>query len=64
MFIKISTLLNKIFLLPCKENAIIIMDFYNYMQETDGSSSENHKVNNIRVVIDYAKYLENTAYMI
>lgn len=64
MFIKISTLLNKIFLLLCIENAIIIMDFYNYMQEKDGSSSENHKVNNIRVVIDYAKYLENTAYMI
>ena len=31
------------------------MDFYNYMCEK--GSSENHKINNLKVVIDYAKYL-------
>lgn len=57
MSIKISTLLNKIDSLVSKENASIIMDFYNYMQGK--GSSENHKVNNLRVVMDYAKYLGN-----
>jgi integrase/recombinase XerD len=58
MSIKISTLLNKIDSFASKENATIIMDFYNYMQE--GGSSENHKVNNLRVVMGYAKYVGNT----
>jgi integrase/recombinase XerD len=50
-----STLVNKIDLLPNKQNVSIIMDFYKYMQEK--GSSEHHKVNNLRVVIEYAKYL-------
>jgi hypothetical protein len=33
------------------------MDFYKYMQER--GSSENHKVSNLRVVMDYTKYFEN-----
>ncbi len=57
MSFKISTLLNKIDSFASKENATIIMDFYNYMQEK--GSSENHKVNNLEVFMDYAKYLEN-----
>ena len=31
------------------------MAFHNYMQEKD--SSETHKVNTLKVVIEYAKYL-------
>ena len=57
MSIKISTLLNKIASLTSKENASIIMDFYKYVQ--DKGSSENHKVNTLRVVMDYVKYLGN-----
>lgn len=55
--VKISTLLNKVDSLENKENASIIMDFYNYVSEK--GSSENHKINNLKVIIDYAKYLGN-----
>ncbi len=55
--VKISTLLSKVNSLQNKENASIIMDFYSYMCEKD--SSENHKINNLKVVIDYARYLGN-----
>ncbi|MDW0122453.1 MAG: hypothetical protein QOK81_07565, partial [Nitrososphaeraceae archaeon] len=37
------------------KNASIIFDFYRYMQEK--GSSENHQVNNLKVVIDFAKYI-------
>jgi len=53
--IKISTLLDKVNSLPNKENASIITDFYNYMQEK--GSSDNHKINNLKMVIDYTKFL-------
>jgi hypothetical protein len=36
------------------------MDFYNYMCEKD--SSENHKINNLKVVIDYASTLGMCVY--
>jgi integrase/recombinase XerD len=52
---KLSTLVNKIYSLPNKQNVSIIMDFHNYMQEN--GSSENHKVNTLKVVMEYAKYL-------
>ncbi|MBA3977520.1 MAG: hypothetical protein H0X50_04905 [Nitrosopumilus sp.] len=55
--VKISTLLNKVNSLENKENASIIMDFYNYVSEKD--SSENHKINNLKVIIDYARNLGN-----
>ena len=47
MSTKIPTLLTKIDSLPNTENAAIILDFYNYMQDRD--SSENHIINNIKV---------------
>lgn len=50
--VKILTLLNKVDSLQNKENASIIMNFYNYM--SGKGSSENHKINNLKVVIDYA----------
>lgn len=37
------------------KNASIILDFYKYMQEK--GSSENHQVNNLKVVMDFAKFL-------
>jgi site-specific recombinase XerD len=55
MSIKISTLLGKVQSLPNKQNISTIMDFYSYMQEE--GSSENHKINNLKVIIDFAKYL-------
>ncbi len=55
MSVKIPTLLTKVDSLQNKENASIIMDFYNYMCEK--GSSENHQINNLKVVIDYAKYI-------
>jgi integrase len=54
--VKLSTIVNnKISLVPNKENSVIIYDFYNYMQEK--GSSENHQVNNLKVVIDFANFL-------
>ena len=53
--VKISTLLDKVDSLQNKENASIIMDFYNHMYEK--GSSENHKINNLKVIIDYAKHI-------
>ena len=49
MSIKISTLLKKIDLLNSKENASVIIDFYDYMR--DKGSSENHIINNLKVII-------------
>jgi integrase/recombinase XerD len=53
--IKIPTLLAKIDSLPNSENAAIILDFYKYMQ--DKGSSENHIINNIKVILDLAGFL-------
>jgi integrase/recombinase XerD len=53
--IKISTLLAKIQSLPNQQNISTIMDFYSYTEEE--GSSENHKINNLKVVLDFAKYL-------
>jgi hypothetical protein len=56
--VKLSTIVNKINLVSNKENSSIIYDFYNYMQEK--GSSENHQVNNLKVVIDFAIFLGST----
>ncbi len=56
MSIKITTLLKKINLLHNKDNASVILDFYDYMREK--GSSENHTMNNLKVVIEYANYLD------
>jgi hypothetical protein len=55
MSTKIPTLLAKIDSLPNTENAAIILDFYKYMQ--DKCSSENHIINNIKVILDLAGFL-------
>ncbi|MDW0225103.1 MAG: hypothetical protein QOA21_06800, partial [Nitrososphaeraceae archaeon] len=54
--VRISTLVKKIRIeVNSTQNSSIIYDFYKYMQEK--GSSENHQVNNLKVVIDFAKYL-------
>jgi hypothetical protein len=53
--IKISTLIAKVQSLPNQQNISTIMDFYSYMEEE--GSSENHKINNLKVVLDFAQYL-------
>lgn len=54
--IKVSTLVKKInIIIANHENASIIMDFHKYMNEK--GTSENHQVNNLKVVIDFAKYI-------
>lgn len=59
MSIKIDTLLSKINSLTNKENVSIMTDFYQYMMER--GSSENHIINNLKVVFDYVKFLYNTS---
>lgn len=54
--IRLSTLVKKINLsIPNPKNASIMLGFYKYMQEKE--SSENHQVNNLKVVMDFAKFL-------
>jgi hypothetical protein len=54
--VKLSTLVKKVNLVVQNtENQSTILEFYNYMQEK--GSSENHQVNNLKVVIDFAKFL-------
>jgi len=57
--VKLCTLVEKINLaIVNQQNASIILDFHKYMQEK--GSSENHQVNNLKVVIDFAKFLGPT----
>jgi integrase/recombinase XerD len=58
MSIKISTLLKKIDLLNSKENASVIIDFYNYMR--DKGLSENHIINNLKVILEYVNFLNES----
>ena len=58
MSIKITTLLKKFDLLGNKDNAIVLMDFYDYMREK--GSSENHIMNRLKVIIEYVNYLDDT----
>jgi hypothetical protein len=55
MSTKISTLLAKVDFLHNRKNAAIILDFYKYM--LDRGSSENHIINNLKIVLDLACFL-------
>jgi hypothetical protein len=58
---RLSTVLGKINLVVSNhKNASIIFGFHNYMQEK--GSSENHQVNNLKVVMDFARYLVPITY--
>jgi hypothetical protein len=50
----------KIGSLPNSENAAVILDFYEYMK--DRGSSENHIINNIKVILDLAGFLGPLGY--
>ena len=58
MSTKVTTLLKKIDLLNSKANVAVIIDFHNYMREK--GSSENHIINNLKVMIEYVNYLDKT----
>jgi integrase/recombinase XerD len=60
MSTRIPTLLAKIDSLPNREYAAIILNFYKYMQ--DRGSSENHIINNIKVILDLAGFLGPLGY--
>jgi hypothetical protein len=60
MSTKIPTLLAKIDSPPSRKNAAVILDFYRHMK--DKGSSENHIINNIKVVLDLARLLEAEEY--
>ena len=60
MSTKISTLLAKVDFLPNKKNASIILDFYKYM--LDRGSSENHIINNLKIILDLALFLGPQGY--
>jgi len=55
MSIKISTLLSKVDSLSNRQNRSVIIDLHRYMQYK--GSSENHQINNPKVIIDFAKLL-------
>ncbi len=55
MSIKINTLLKNIESLSNKDNVSILLIFCNYLKEKD--LSENHIQNNLKVMLDYVKYL-------
>lgn len=59
--VRLSTLIKKINLsIPNRKNASIILDFHKHMQEK--GSSENHQLNNLKVVINFAKFLGHIAF--
>src|SRR5688572_914282 len=60
MSTKIPTLLVKVDSLPNRKNAAVILDFFRHMK--DKGSSENHIINNIKVVLDLARFLEAEEY--
>lgn len=52
----LSTLVRKINLVSTnRKNATIILEFHKYMQEK--GSSENNQVNNLKVTMDFARFL-------
>ena len=55
MSFKIVTLLKKIDSLKNKENPAVLINFYDYMREK--GSSENHIMNNLKVLIEYVNYI-------
>jgi integrase/recombinase XerD len=57
MSAKLSTTINKMKLLSCKENAEIIYRFFEFMANHD--ASERHQNNSLKAIISYANYIGN-----
>ena len=51
---RLSTLLDKLDHLDNKSNASLIKEFYHYMDKNN--LSDNHKLNNLRVIIPIFKF--------
>jgi integrase/recombinase XerD len=58
---RLSTLLGKLDSLSNKSNALLIKEFYEYTNRNN--LSENHKLNNIRVVITFSNFLESRIFI-
>ena len=58
---RLSTLLGKLDCLSNKSNALLIKEFYEYTNRNN--LSENHKLNNIRVVITFSNFLESRIFI-
>lgn len=50
-----STIIKKIDEIPSEENKKVVYEFLEYMKYN--SSSENHQINNLKCIINFAKYL-------
>jgi site-specific recombinase XerD len=57
---RLSTLLNKIDSLSNNSNAKLIKQFYPYMDKNN--LSENHKLNNLRVIIPFSNFLDSRSF--
>ncbi len=50
-----STIVKKIEVIPNGDNREIVYEFLDYM--INNGSSENHQINNLKCIINFAKYL-------
>lgn len=57
---RLSTLLDKLGILDNKSNAKLIKDFYDYMDKNN--LSDNHKLNNLRVIILFSNFLGSKSF--
>jgi len=55
MPLKLTTTVSKISAVPNPTNAMILEEFYRYMQSN--GSSEHHQNNNLKVVLSWANFL-------
>jgi hypothetical protein len=52
---KLSTTVNKIRLLPNKENVKLVLKFHEFMK--GNSTSERHQNNNLKAILSFSNYL-------
>lgn len=57
---RLSTLLDKLDVLYNKSNASLIKEFYHYMNKNN--LSDNHKLNNLRVIIPFSNFLGSRSF--
>jgi hypothetical protein len=57
---RLSTLLDKLDVLDNRSNALLIREFYRYMDKN--SLSYNHKLNNLRVIIPFSNFLNSRSF--
>lgn len=57
---RLSTLLDKLAILDNASNALLIKEFYDYMNRNN--LSDNHKLNNLRVIIPFSNFLGSKSF--